>query len=281
MLGLYKDCPCRWSVAARQSAASAETILTRADTVFFEPDETRYDLRWRMFGTRVRVHPFFWLVALILGFDSTIRLGVGFVLAWVACVFVSVLLHEFGHVWMGRLFGSHGYIVLYSFGGLAIRSNQLSRRWQRVLVLLAGPGIQLALWGLLWLNRKSIVLAFSPAWRESVFIVLVMLLDINLIWPILNLLPIWPLDGGQITREVCQAIMPERGTAFSLGISMVVSGLLAAHMLMASQGRPLLPYIPSFGMFTALFFAMFCLSSFSALQAENELRRHRDHDEWT
>jgi Zn-dependent protease len=247
--------------------------------VFFEPDETRYDLRWRMFGTRVRVHPMFWLIALVLGYDAFIQYGVGFVLAWVACVFVSVLLHEFGHVWMGRLFGSHGYIVLYSFGGLAIGSNSLRRRWQRVLVLLAGPGIQLVLWGLLrWIPIDPSVGADKPKLLD---LVLVMLLEINLIWPILNLLPIWPLDGGQITREVCQALMPARGTALSLGISMVVSGLLAAHVLMASRGRPLLPYVPAFGMMTALFFAMFCVNSFIALQAENERRRGWDHDEWT
>jgi stage IV sporulation protein FB len=249
--------------------------------VFFEPNETAYDLRWRMFGTPVRVHPMFWLMAFVLGYDGTIRLGIGFVFAWVACVFVSILLHEFGHVWMGRLFGSHGHIVLYSFGGLAIGSNQLSRRWQRILVLLAGPGIQLVLWVVLVVNEQRIIHAAPPGRQDAVEFVLDMVLVINLFWPILNLLPVWPLDGGQVTREVCQAIAPERGTAFSLGISMLVSGVLAAHALMSSQGKPLLPYVPEFGMFTAFLFAMLCVSSFSALQAENERRRHWERDEWT
>jgi Zn-dependent protease len=252
--------------------------------VLFEPDETPYDLRWRMFGTPVRVHPMFWLVSIILGFDAIIHKGVGFLLAWVGCVFVSILIHEFGHIWMGRLFGSHGHIVLFSFGGLAIGSNRLERRWQRILVLLAGPGIQLLLWVVLLWTSVWILVAVArvtPAWREVVAFILAMLLQINLFWPVLNLLPIWPLDGGQITREVCQALMPTRGTAFSLGISLVVSGLLAVHILMASRGRPLLPYVPAFSMLTALFFAMFCVSSFTALQAENERRRHWDQDEWT
>jgi Zn-dependent protease len=246
-----------------------------------EPDETRYDLRWRMFGTPVRVHPMFWLISLILGYNGLIGDGIGFVFAWVGCVFVSVLLHEFGHVWMGRLFGSHGHIVLYSFGGLAIGSNALRSRWQRILVLLGGPCIQLLLFGLLLVSANWIIHFTPPQWRQAVKLILGMLLEINLIWPILNLLPIWPLDGGQITREVCQAIAPARGAAFSLGISMVVSGLLAVHILMASQQRPLLPYVPGFGMMTGLFFALFCVNSFTALQAENERRRHWDHDEWT
>lgn len=249
--------------------------------MFFEPDETPYDLRWRMFGTPVRVHPMFWLMSVILGFDAVISQGAIFLLAWVGCVFFSVLLHEFGHIWMGRLFGSHGHIVLFSFGGLAIGSNRLARRWQRILVLLAGPGIQLLLWGFLTWTAIPILRAVPPSGQKATAFILEMLLAINLSWPVLNLLPIWPLDGGQITREVCQAIVPARGAAFSLGISMVVSGLLAVHILMASRGRPLLPYVPAFGMLTALFFAMFCVNSFSALQAENQRRRQYDHDEWT
>ena len=246
----------------------------------FEPDQTHFDLRWRMFGTAIRVHPMFWLMSLILGYDATIRAGIGYVLAWVACVFVSILLHEFGHVWMGRLFGSHSHIVLFSFGGLAIGSNLLSRRWQRILVLLAGPLIQLLLWVALWFGAKWILQSFPEHSRLAVFRVLRMLLEINLIWPLLNLLPIYPLDGGQITREICQAVMPLRGTAFSLGLSMVVSGLLAVHTFMGTQGRPILPHVPVFGIWTAIFFAMFCVGSFQALQTENDRRRDWGDDDW-
>jgi stage IV sporulation protein FB len=272
--------------------------------VLFEPQETRYDLRWRMLGTPIRVHPMFWLMAVILGYDASIRYGVGFVVAWVGCVFVSVLLHELGHVWMGRLFGTHGYIVLYSLGGLAVGSNALSRRWQRVLVSFAGPLIQFVLLGLIWVGKDRMAAFIPPQSRKAAAIVWYDLFQINLFWPLLNLLPIWPLDGGQISREVCQGVSRQRGTAFSLGISMVVAGILAAHELMASRGQPLirLPFVPPEGlritlfhgqysvplpllesgdMFMAIFFALFCVSSFSALQAENERQRRWDNDEWT
>jgi Zn-dependent protease len=249
-----------------------------------EPEETRYDLRWRMLGTRIRVHPMFWLMSLVLGYNAFIPLGVGYLLLWVVCVFASVLLHEFGHVWAGRLFGSHGHIVLYSFGGLAIGSNALDRRWQRIVVLLAGPGIQLALYALIHYSWPYWLPSVPEQWRRPVALAVFMLEDINLIWPILNLLPIWPLDGGQITREVCQAVMPARGTAFSLGISMVVSGFLAIHMFMATREQPLLPSFIPFArhgdMFLALFFALFCVSSFMALQAENQRRRQWSDDDW-
>jgi Zn-dependent protease len=262
-----------------------------------EPNETRYDLRWRMFGTPVRVHPMFWIMSVVLGYDATIKQGVGFVLAWVACVFVSVLLHEFGHVWMGRLFGSPGHIVLYSFGGLAIGSKQMSPRWQRILVSFAGPLIQLLLLAAIWFGRDWLFQMIPPASRRAAWSIWFMLFEINLLWPLLNLLPIWPLDGGQISREVFQGVLGERGTAVSLGISMVVAGFLAVHELMASRGRPLLrlpewestsPFVLllkgmcEYGsMFMALFFLLFCVSSFLALQAENARRHPWREDEWT
>ncbi|HWG46774.1 MAG TPA: site-2 protease family protein [Gemmataceae bacterium] len=261
-----------------------------------EPDETRYDLRWHLFGTPVRVHPMFWLVSIILGYDSTIRAGVGYLLAWVGCVFFSILLHEFGHVWMGQMFGSSGHIVLYSFGGLAIGSKQQDRRWQRILVSLAGPLIQLVFLALLWFGKDLLFRSVPLGWRIPTYRIWLMLIEINLLWPLLNLLPIWPLDGGQISREVCQGVMPAQGTSFSLGLSMVVAGFLAVHEFMASKGRPLFHLsIPesspmylrllkgmceSGSMFNALFFALFCVSSFMALQAENQRRRSWSDDEW-
>src|SRR5579872_1495033 len=85
----------------------------RTAAVFREPDRTPYDLRWRMLGTDVRVHPFFWLFSAVLGWNEFSRPGggVGYLALWVGCVFVSVLLHEFGHVFMGRLFGADAHIV--------------------------------------------------------------------------------------------------------------------------------------------------------------------------
>jgi stage IV sporulation protein FB len=252
--------------------------------VFFEPNETPYDLRWRMFGTPVRVHPWFWLINVVLGWDAAMRPGGGgfpILLLWVACVFVSILVHEFGHVLVGRLFGSHGHIVLYSMGGLAIGSNQLQRRWQRIAVSFAGPFAEFLLLGVFFVVFFFVGPHLSPAWTPYVETMWDFMKWINFFWALVNLLPIWPLDGGQIAREICQAIMPQRGTSFSLGISMVVSGVLAAHMLMASYGQPLIPKLKFGDMFLAFFFAMFCVGSFAALQAENARRDRWDQDEWT
>jgi Zn-dependent protease len=242
-----------------------------------EPAETPYDLRWWMFGVHVRVHPLFWLLSVLLGWNaySGPNGSLGLLAVWVACVFVSILLHEFGHVLMGWLFGSKGHIVLYSFGGLAIGSNNLSRRWQRILVLLAGPGIQLLFFAVLLAVWIFLPLVAGPGlWGPYGREVFWDLFQINLFWALLNLLPVFPLDGGQISREVCQGISPERGGAFALGLSMVVAAAIALHAFFGDRSPLPIP-IPT-GPYTAILFALLAVTSFQALMMENERQRYRE-----
>jgi Zn-dependent protease len=224
--------------------------------------------------------------------------GLGDVALWVFCCFVSVLLHELGHVWMGQLFGSHGHILLHSMGGLAFGASALESRWQRILVFAAGPGIQLLLTGiLLGLIAAGVIPVRFILWRFPVPLLLVttswelmleMLLIINILWPLLNLLPIWPLDGGQITRDVCQAVS-RRGLVVSLWISLLVSAAMAVYSaammspaarekIVSLLGSPALVFRGS--LFMALFFALFAIGSWQALQAETaRARNYWDDDD--
>lgn len=248
------------------------------------PNETPYDLRWRMFGVHVRVHPLFWLLSILLGWQwfADPRGGIAYLALWVGCVFVSILLHEFGHVLMGRVFGSRGHIILYSFGGLAVGSSNLPRRWQRVAVLFAGPLAQLLLWGILKVSIPRLPLSvFTQEWGIFLLAAITMLLNINLYWPLLNLLPIWPLDGGQISREVCEGVLGRRGVSIALGVSLVVAGALAVLMLLKEKDPTLYePYVPRGGIYLAVLFALLAAGSFQAMQFENERRSRWDDDDF-
>jgi Zn-dependent protease len=235
-----------------------------------------------MFGVAVRVHPMFWLFTALLGWGwYTLRGGnIVYLLLWVLAAFVSILVHEFGHVLMGWAFGSRGHIVLYSFGGLAVGSTQLARRWQRIVVLLAGPAAQFVLLGLVW----AYVYLWPPPIPtrrddpEYLAIFLLQLELINLFWPVLNLVPIYPLDGGQVSMEICQAVSPQRGTGFALGLSMVLAGVLAVHFLLGPNSP--IPYFrfSSSSMYGGIFFAWMCVNNFQLLQAETVRRRQWDDD---
>jgi stage IV sporulation protein FB len=256
----------------------------RLNAVFLsEPSETQFDLRFWLFGVHVRVHPLFWLLTMFLGWNlvggaADQRTGLIHLGLWVVCVFVSILIHELGHVFMGRLFGSHGHIVLYSFGGIAIGSNALDRGWQRFLVSFAGPLIQFVVLGVTILAALFLFPRIPPAWQEPADWTFTFLFEINLFWPILNLLPIWPLDGGQMAREVFAGASPRNGAYFSFALSAAVAGVLAVHCLMAASGHPLIPHVPG-GVYMGIFFGYFCYLSFQGFQAENARRqRYRDDE---
>jgi Zn-dependent protease len=184
-----------------------------------------------------------------------------------------------GHVLAGRLFGRDAHIVLYSFGGLAIGSTDLPRRWQRVIVLLAGPGSQLALFGLIYAFVR-----FGSNWLDfdrmpdAAWSVLSFLWQINLYWALLNLLPIWPLDGGQVTRQIAESVSPTNGLRFSLGLSLFTAGLLAVHSISASYGKPILPIKIGGSTYTTILFALLALSSYQALQQIRYQPRRYDYD---
>src|SRR3954469_20180499 len=154
------------------------------------PEPTAYDLRFRFLGIPVRVHPLFWLFTAFLGNPDA---GFEIVLPWIGCVFVSILVHEYGHGLMSRVFHFSPAIVLYSMGGLCYSEAERQTPWQRLAVLFAGPGAGLLLFVCVWGGYHALGEPhLSPVgWR-----IFRNLIEINLYWSILNLFPIWPLDGG-------------------------------------------------------------------------------------
>jgi len=247
--------------------------------LLLEPASTPYDLHFRLFGIPVRVHPMFWLFSAVLGWDY-IRAGVEYVLMWVACMFVSILVHELGHVFMAQAFGSRSHIVLYSFGGLAIRYRVEPYRWQRIAVSFAGPAAGFLLFGLVLLGRDYFLTRWRPREVPLAWAALGMLWFMNLFWNALNLLPIWPLDGGKISQEVLTGLSPRRGMTLALGISFLLAALLAMHALSVQWERPLIPFMADIGgVYMAILFGLLAVESFQLLQQQVAERRWQD-DHW-
>ena len=193
------------------------------------PDVTAYDLRFRFLGIPVRVHPLFWLVMLILSrHDKDLKAAAVFAL----CAFLSVLVHELGHGLSGRLMGDEPIeIVLYSMGGYcAFYQNRLTR-WPRLFMLICGPGAGFVLFAAVGFG----VLFFGWPRSDYLSMALGYLLYINLIWGILNLFPLWPLDGGQILGVLLGMASPRNGMRWAHVVSLLVAGGIAVWL--ASMGQ--------------------------------------------
>jgi stage IV sporulation protein FB len=151
--------------------------------------------RFRVGPIPVRVEFPFFLVIVLIGYNS--HQSVTLLLTWVGVAFGSVLLHELGHAIVGRAFGSPTSIVLYAFGGLTFHNGG---RWltarQDVLISLAGSLSQIVLLGIpaYMITHHSTLIFTSYGW----YVFFWDLMWVSLGWGIINLLPILPLDGGNI-----------------------------------------------------------------------------------
>lgn len=230
--------------------------------MFGSPDETPYDLRFRLFGIPVRVHPLFWLVMCLISGDLD---NLKPMLIFVVCAFISIVVHEMGHGLAARLMGEEPLgIVLYSMGGYcAFQRNQLTP-WRRIFVLLAGPGAGFVLLAIAFGLFVSHKVPETPTAQTA----LGYMLYINLVWGVLNLLPLWPLDGGQITSTFLSMFSARNGMRWGHVISLLVAGCLA--ILCGYLGQ----------WFMAIWFGYFGVINYQLLQAMHYSFRSADDSQW-
>ena len=158
-------------------------------------------LRFRLFGIPFEVGPYFWILSACFGsYVAHGDHGLQLLALWVACVFVSIVVHELGHALMARRFGLVPIVRLHGLGGSTYMPGGGLSRPQAILVTLGGPVAGLALWAL---TQYGIItmLGSSPVGYVT-FYAVNFLVFINLYWTLFNLLPILPLDGGQLVRNV-------------------------------------------------------------------------------
>ncbi|MDD4270017.1 MAG: site-2 protease family protein [Pirellulales bacterium] len=242
-----------------------------------EPPRSGGDLVFALFGIPIRVHPFFWLIAVMLGIGLAPTLIE--LLIWMVAVFVAVLVHELGHALTMRLFGIEPWVTLYGLGGITSYNPAEANRvgtWGNVLISFAGPGMQfllvaaiaggLSLSGFeLEIRRWGPLFFVFPvetvvSWGVTQLLRYTMLVCI--LWGAINLLPVYPLDGGQISRDVLVAADPQRGVVQSLLLS-IVAAVAMVVVGVAMQN-----------MFMILMFGFLGYGSYAAIQA------YRNHRGW-
>jgi Zn-dependent protease len=256
--------------------------------VLVEPERTPYDMRFRFLGFPVRVHPWFWIATILLNGDRLLRLGPEYLLIWVVVVFVSILVHELGHALAFRRFGADSDIVLYAFGGLAIPSHEIFGRWRRIFVSLAGPIAGFILCGIVYGSDQAFnwsVQVNPGKLIEPLPFLYMQLIWVNLYWGLLNLLPVFPLDGGQVSRELCIMKWGTRGKRASLRISFAVALAVMAYSIFceidtgelgAKLTKELPSWLPRGTVFIAILFGFLAYESYRLLQRTEWVDTHWD-----
>ena len=174
----------------------------------------------------VVIQPMFWLLAALIGFVNS-GADIATMVLWALIVFVSVLVHEYGHALMAVLFKQKAKIQLVFLGGLTSFDGPKLKFWQQFLIVFNGP-----LFGF-FLFLASYFLSKAAFFTSPVIVLFLKNLALaNFFWTALNLIPVIPLDGGQLLRIILESFFSVRGYRASLFISAFFSAVLVAFFFM-------------------------------------------------
>lgn len=136
----------------------------------------------------------------------------------VVCLFISILIHELAHAFVAlkkNYFVSEVKIdVLYGFASMDISNIPERDSWK---IALAGPISNLIL---------SVIAVLIGSFYDYEF--LSQLFVINILLFMFNILPIYPMDGGRILRDILFMKMSSRKSAKKISsiVSLIFSSLL-------------------------------------------------------
>lgn len=181
----------------------------------------------------------FWLLAAFLG-DGVSALknpspeAFSGVVVFMVAALVSIIAHELGHALSGLKFGApRTEIQLHGMGGVAMFPGAQFTTKQRILMTAAGPGVNLAL-GFIAGVGASFLFGDGPAGTEKgayLLAFLKVMMGINFFWAVVNLMPVIPLDGGQIVR----AFLGDHRIKTTCIISFVTVAILAFGLWMYTK----------------------------------------------
>ncbi len=163
-------------------------------------------------GIPVKIHWTFIIIILLiayisysekLDFSESISLSL-----YVFCLFLCVVLHEYGHALAARKYGVQTKdIILSPIGGLARLNFIPEKPKQEFIIAIAGPMVNLLIATLILIgillsgsyiipDEESIAILMHPiGFLQMIFV-------LNLVLFFFNLIPAFPMDGGRILRAL-------------------------------------------------------------------------------
>lgn len=141
---------------------------------------------------------------------------------WGVVVFVSLMVHELGHALTARSYGATVSIELNGLGGLTRWSSPVEGMTpgRTALVSAAGSASGFLLAGAAW-----VITEFWGPFGGLAGLGFRVLFYVNVVWGLLNWLPVRPLDGGHLLLAFLARVAPQRGEAIARAIFIATAGV--------------------------------------------------------
>ncbi|MGE3180986.1 MAG: site-2 protease family protein [Phycisphaerae bacterium] len=218
----------------------------------------------RMFGIDIRVHM---IMVIWIAFQLFSGGDMRWTLTFLTMLFGIVLIHEFGHCFGARSVGGDAAnILLWPLGGLAFAHAPM-RPWPQFVTVVCGPLVNVVFCilsgailtyydqGLDWFRWSpfaGLPAVFGPSWLFYVRV----FYFVNYMLLTFNLLPIYPLDGGQILQTILWPFMGLRESTMLACQIGIAGAMVGAAWSLRNQDTMLI--------FVALFVGWSCWQRYQA-----------------
>jgi Zn-dependent protease/CBS domain-containing protein len=202
----------------------------------------------RIAGTAVRIHITFLLFLAWIGFSAFRQGGAQAAtqnIVFIVLLFLCVVLHEFGHIFMARRFGIRTPdVTLLPIGGVASLERIPEKPSQELAVALAGPAVNLVIALLLIAVLGAGMEGQVDRIDDPALGLATRLAAANVFLALFNMIPAFPMDGGRVLRALLAMWMGrDRGTQLAARIGQGLAFLLG---FLGLFGNPILLFIAIF-----------------------------------
>ncbi len=186
--------------------------------------------QFRFLGFPVHVRAGFWMFMALVVFIQGPRIGIPFALF----LAVFTLIHELGHAFAARSTGARAEIALdFMAGYAAYTPSRPLTRGERALISFAGPGVQIAIGGVVYLALRG-----SVAGPEAGNAVQLAVFWAGPLIGALNLLPLLPFDGGHLAQIGVELVAPKQAHKIMQWFTIVATlGAMAVMVVDPSSRR--------------------------------------------
>lgn len=187
--------------------------------------------RWKLFslwGHPIYLEPIFLLLVgffVFSGIQTPEDLLRG--LVWAPVLFIGILWHELGHALAIEKYGyGKSDIVFQGLGGVTINQRRANASPERSMVIsVAGPLFSLSL--TLIFGVATVVYPFDDLLNHFFF----MMALANGIWAVFNMLPIFPMDGGNVLLNIFRKVYKRNDAKAYLHTAYTSLGIIGIALL--------------------------------------------------